>query len=180
MGTYLIYALLVSLLNWERLQHLRQSLTPFFKRGLLGWSFYYSSVYPYNIFYMLTLILLFQIYFAATSYIALWFLGEEKRSFYRILGITFTSSLFFVLALFPISLLYSVMPNSVQGDIFKTIYFLSLVGAFGLAGFFTQAFLFIRMCKKVFAQNFGRAFLTWFFPLFIFSSFLYNVLAGKK
>lgn len=168
LGTYILFNLFVSLFNLPYLEEYSRQMREFYLQKKIAWSLYLMNSFPYSIFFLSGSLVLFQVYAAGSSYLALWVLGEKERSFARILGIAFSSGLYVLLAFFPVLLLFNIAPASIRTDVFQMVTFLSLNGILFFSGVILQCFFYVRMCRIVFDQNYGRAILTWLFPFFLF------------
>ncbi|EPG74368.1 hypothetical protein LEP1GSC058_2848 [Leptospira fainei serovar Hurstbridge str. BUT 6] len=166
--TYIAFNLFVSLFNLEYLNVYGNRMKEFYQEGRIALSMYVMNAFPYNILFMAFFILLFQLYVATISYVALWVLGEAERSYERMLGIAFSTGLYVLLSFFPILILFSIAPESIQKDTFKMVLFLSLNGIFFLTAVILQCVFYLRMTRIVFHQNYGRAILTWLGPFLFF------------
>ncbi|TGK43530.1 hypothetical protein [Leptospira andrefontaineae] len=143
------------------------------EEGRISRLMYMLNAFPYNIFLILGSLVVFEICAGAISYFALYIFGEKERSFKRILGIVFSSNLYVLLSFFPILILLNIIPPSLKRDMFTMVAFLGFVFMFFVVGLILQATFFIRMSKQIFQQNYGRAFLTWAFPLILFFSIIW-------
>ncbi|PJZ26545.1 hypothetical protein CH352_05105 [Leptospira hartskeerlii] len=176
LGTYVVFNLLVSLTNAAYLVEYGNRMRELYDQGKVSFTLYLMNSFPNSIFMLAVLFLIFQFYFASLSYFALWVLGEGERSFRRILGIAFSTSLYVLLAFYPILVLFNIVPNSFKKDPFSMVLFLSLNGIFFFGSIIVQSVFYVRMCRKVFGQNLGRALITWFLPFFLFATFIISSL----
>ncbi|PJZ48499.1 hypothetical protein [Leptospira saintgironsiae] len=172
LGTYVVFNLLVSLTNAAYLLEYGDRMKELYDQGKVSFTLYLMNSFPNSIFMLAVLFLIFQFYFASFSYLALWVLGEEGRSYRRILGIAFSTSLYVLLAFYPILILFNVTPNSFKKDPFSMVLFLSLNGIFFFGAIILESVFYVRMCRRVFGQNLGRALITWFLPFFSFATFI--------
>ncbi|TGK17839.1 hypothetical protein EHO61_10200 [Leptospira fluminis] len=168
LGAYVLSNVFVSLFNLGYLNEFGDRMREYYEQGRIGWAMYAMNSFPFNIFLMAAFSILFQLYSATTSYAALWILGEPDRSFARMLGIAFSTGTYFLLAFFPILISYNLVPQSVQKDTFKMSFFLGLNAAFLILAITAQCIFYVRMCRSIFQQNFGRAILTWLGPFLFF------------
>ncbi|WP_246835079.1 hypothetical protein [Leptospira kmetyi] len=141
----------------------------FYQEGKISWPLYVMNVFPYSILFLAVFFLMLQLISTSISYGAMWILGEPTRSFPKLLGIYFSSSLYILLSLFPVLVLFQLISKSTQEDFYKMIFFIGLNAAVLLIGIVLQSFFFIKMCKNAFNQNVGRAILTWLSPLLLLS-----------
>ncbi|RHX78459.1 hypothetical protein DLM77_15215 [Leptospira yasudae] len=173
---YIAVNLLFSLFNLDHLIQYGEVMKKFYNEGKISWSLYIMNVFPYSVLFLACFFLTLQLVNTSISYGAMWILGEPTRSFPKLLGIYLSSSLYILLSLFPVLVLFQLISKSAQDDFYKMIFFIALNAAILLIGIVLQSFFFIKMCKNAFDQNVGRAILTWLSPLlliilFVISSF---------
>ncbi|EQA43435.1 Yip1 domain protein [Leptospira broomii serovar Hurstbridge str. 5399] len=168
-GTYVVFNMLVSFANWKKVQSFSSVMRTYYNEGKISFSMFLFNVFPWNLFTLVFSFLLAMLIAGSLSHLFLWLLGEERKSYFRILGITAFSNFYILLSFFPILLLFNIAPGSFRQDTFKLVFFLSLNGIFLLAGFLLQAILFVRGLKSCFGLNTGKAVLTWSFPLVLFA-----------
>lgn len=166
---YTAMNLLFSLLNLDYLTQYGGVMKKFYQEGKISWPLYVMNVFPYSILFLAVFFLMLQLISTSISYGAMWILGEPTRSFPKLLGIYFSSSLYILLSLFPVLVLFQLISKSTQEDFYKMIFFIGLNAAVLLIGIVLQSFFFIKMCKNAFNQNVGRAILTWLSPLLLLS-----------
>lgn len=165
--SYVIVNLIFSLLNLDFLIKYGDVMRNFYSQGKISWSLYLMNVFPFSVFFLAFFFLFLQVISAVIGYGAMWILGEPTRSFLRLLGIYLSSSLYILISLFPILVLFQLLSKNTQDDFYKMIFFIGLNAALLLIGFVSQSFFFLKMCKSTFNQNWGRAILTWLSPLLL-------------
>ncbi|EMN89507.1 hypothetical protein [Leptospira weilii] len=166
---YIVVNLIFSLLNLDYLLKYGDVMENFYKQGKISWSLYLMNVFPYSVFFLAFFFMILQIISAFISYGAMWILGEPTRSFLRLLGIYHSSCLYILFALLPILVLFQFVPKNIQENFYGMVFFIGLNAALLLIGFFAQSYFFIKMCKRTFDQNLGRAILTLLSPFLLLS-----------
>ncbi|PJZ59625.1 hypothetical protein [Leptospira adleri] len=164
---YIVTNFLLSLLNLSYLVEYSEIMRGFLIEGKISLFMYLLNSFPYNIFFFALSLVIFELFVSVCSYLTVRIFGEKDASFLKCLSLTISSNFYVLLSLFPILILFSLMPNSAKRDIFYMVLFLGFVSLFLIAGFVLQSISYFRMVKTVFQQNNGRAFLTWFSPFLI-------------
>ncbi|EMK05603.1 hypothetical protein LEP1GSC176_2207 [Leptospira kirschneri str. MMD1493] len=169
---YVITNFLLSLFNLSYIVEYTEIMRGYLVEGKISLLMYLLNAFPYNIIFFAFILIVFELYFSAISYLTVKVFGEKGVSFLKCISLAISSNIYILLSLFPVLLLFTIMPNSAKRDIFYMILFIGFVSIFVIAGIILQMISFIRMSKKIFNQNTGRAFLTWFSPIFVVFLFL--------
>lgn len=173
---YIITNFLFSLFNLSYLVEYTDIMRGYLVEGKISTFMYLLNAFPYNIFVFVFSLIIFELYFSIGSYLTVKLFGEKNVSFLRAASLVISSNIYILLSLFPILLFFSFMPASAKRDIYNMILFIGFVSIFLIAGVILQMVSFIRISKYTYAQNSGRAFLTWFLPIFaIFFFFVWSI-----
>ncbi|TGL79165.1 hypothetical protein [Leptospira yasudae] len=169
---YIVVNFILSFLNLSYLVEYSQIMRGYLVEGKISVFMYLLNAFPYNIFFFAFFLLMFELYFSVGSYLTVRIFGEKNGSFLKCASLVISSNFYILLSLFPVLLFFTIMPNSAKRDIYYMILFIGFVSLFLIAGIILQTISFIRISKSAFEQNSGRAFLTWFSPLFAILLFL--------
>ncbi|TGK01117.1 hypothetical protein EHO59_12905 [Leptospira semungkisensis] len=166
--TYVVCNFLLSFIHLDFLNRYAARMLELYTQKRISWSLYLMNTFPYSILFLAGFSVIFQVYVAIVSFASLWVLGESDRSFARMLGIAFSTGVYVLLSFFPILVLYSIAPRSIQHDVFQMTFYLGLNAAFFIIGSAAQSVFYIRMSRTLFSQTTGRAILTWLGPFLFF------------
>lgn len=122
-GTYVVFNMLVSFANWKKVQSFSSVMRTYYNEGKISFSMFLFNVFPWNLFTLVFSFLLAMLIAGSLSHLFLWLLGEERKSYFRILGITAFSNFYILLSFFPILLLFNIAPGSFRQDTFKLVFF---------------------------------------------------------
>ncbi|MEM7183622.1 MAG: hypothetical protein AAF518_22130 [Spirochaetota bacterium] len=101
-------------------------------------------------------------------YVALRLFGEERIDFAKSLVQTALATVPLMLSGVFVHILYDIFPPKFDRNVSLAKGQLALAGLSFFASFVWEARIFILISKSWFGQNTGRAFLIWFFPVFVF------------
>lgn len=176
--SYIVFYFVLFILGYPYYSSANEKISEEFAlKGQGGLGLIFNS-YPFNVIYVLVLIVFFSLFMAVSTHFLMKLLEEEKRPFLQNAGICLHSMCFWIAILFVLVVLNTIYPfNEPTSIILFSILVASWIILFSVSVFFSTRF-YGKASASFFNQNQKRAYIGWLVPLAVFFYFIAGIIAS--